>query len=194
MKPLLFAVIVLTHFSVCAQNSYIGIKTGFALPEMKGEHENSLQMESFNSSTFGLVISTELGQLPLGLSFEPGFVLKGANTSSDTSTYRFQYLHMPVLLDYYPIQIVKLSAGLEPALLLKAKDTYPEIDTDLIETYNRFELSATFGLGISILYFLDLNFRYSLGLNQISGYDPILKMKNISSNYKQVSLIWKIAN
>ncbi len=195
MKALVSCVFILTLLSVSAQESYFGIKTGYIMPQMNGENESTIDMETFHSSTFGMVICSEFDNSPLGLTIEPGYVLKGGNANTDSVKYRLHYANMPVLIDYYPLSFVKLNAGLEPAFLMQAQNTYPEEHVKLLDDFDkRFELSATLGVSLSISYFLDVNFRYSKGLTKIRDYDAYLQMSDISNDYTQISLTWKIAN
>lgn len=195
MKALLSCLFVFALLSVTAQESYFGIKTGYVIPKMLGKYDSTIEMTSFHSSTFGLVISSELGNSPIGLTFEPGYVLKGGDANTDSATYRLHYMNMPVLIDYHPLNFLKLNAGLEPAFLVKATNKKPENKVDLMDNFDkRFELSATIGVSLSISYFLDINLRYSKGLNQAQEYDSTLKMSDISNDYTQISLTWKIAN
>ena len=69
MKALISCLFILTLYSVSAQESYFGIKTGYAMPQMNGNNESTIDMESFHSSTFGLVICSEFDNSPLGLTF-----------------------------------------------------------------------------------------------------------------------------
>lgn len=192
MRLLTSCLFVFTIFSSFAQETYLGVKMGSVMSQMKGDSETQADLKSIYSGTAGLVICSQFDNVPFGFSLEPGYVQKGGTPTSDTIAYKLHYLNMPVLFDYYPTRLVKLSAGVEPAFLLRAANTY--LNENITDNYEQVEISATVGVSLSLVYFLDINFRYSMGLNHISDYDPNIQMRNISNNYTQVSLIWKIAN
>lgn len=149
----------------------------------------------FNIAT---VISFREWESKIGFSFEPGYTLKGITTNTDSIDYKFHYLTIPFLIDFYPIQKLKISAGPEIGLLAGAKK-YSINDSTRVSPLNtsynnRFELSGTISASYSLDYFIDLGVRYNVGFTEISGYDPRLERRNIKNKYFQVFVLFKIAN
>ena len=180
-----------------AQDYYLGIKGGYHLAEMTSDITPSdISLKTLNGFNIAVVMAYAPADAPIGFSIEPGYTLKGTDTSVDTLKYRFNYLSLPVMLDYYPIRNVRLSAGPEVSILTGAKNLVNDTTkTDISTTYDRnIEISGSVGLNYSVTYYMDLGVKYNLAFTKIASSDAILNRRNLFNRYFQISLMLKIAN
>ncbi len=186
-----------------AQESYGGLRVGYNLSELKSDNSSRADLETLRAFSVAVVYAYEPGyNSVIGFSLEPGYTLKGTNTNIDTLSYRFNYLSLPILLDYYPFDKLKISLGPEVSYLLKAKniDKPMPVDTikvskDISDVYNkRLELGGTVGVNYSLSYFLDVGIRFSTSFTKISKEDAILNRRKLFNQYLQFSLLFKLAN
>lgn len=187
--------LLLFSLTVNAQNTYLGIKAGYTIASFKQEGDGTVSLNPLPGFTVGLVGSSEFENLPLGFSIEPGYVLKGSRINNDTLDYRFHYVNMPLLFEVYPIKRLKLSAGIEPAYLISAKNHVNDsTKRSLLDTYNRWEVSGVLGASFTPVYFLDIGFRYTTAFTKAAEQDAIIDRKNIYNQYLQFFVVFKIAN
>lgn len=191
IKLAFLGLLAFSAFSSFSQESYVGLKGGYNRSSLKSENTSDLTLQNKHAYTIALVICSVSEQLPLGMSIEPGYTLKGARTEEDSVNYRFHYLNMPLLLDIYPVKRLKLSAGPEISYLAGAKN-----DTvSVLNTYDkRWEISGTVGISYSLSFFADIGLRYNMAFTKVAEYDPLLDRRNLFNQYVQVNLVLKIAN
>lgn len=193
----LLVILAVLSFTAKSQNSYFGIKGGFNWSSLKSEETAaSIDLSIRRAYAVGIVLSQKFHKLPLGVSIEPGYTLKGTKVDVDTLDYKFHYLSLPVLIDIYPIEKLKISFGPEISYLANAKNRVNDsTKVSLLGTYdNRWELSGTVGISYSIAFFADLGLRYNTSFTKISAYDPTLEHRNLFNQYFQVFMVFKVAN
>lgn len=192
---IIFAALLALPLISSAQQSYFGLRFGYVQSSLKGEGSSEIMESSLNTFAGALVFSSAFEDLPMGISIEPGYILKGSDVSSDSLDYRFHYFSIPLLLDVYPFDKLKLSLGLEPGYLVSAVNKEAgETPQSIVDNYNRFEVSGILGASYSLAFFADIGFRYNLSFTDVADYDPLLDANNLSNQYWQAFLILKIAN
>lgn len=93
--------------------------------------------------------------------------MQSKETSSETD-YVFDYLSLPVMLQYTVFPRVSLLAGPQFDLLIQAKE---RVNSQAVNTTHDTEersIGATAGIGVRLLDNLSLNARYTHGLNHIN--------------------------
>ena len=123
-------------------------------------------------------------------------MIKGSRVGTDTTDYKFNFLSMPILFDFYPVKKLKISAGPEIGYLLNAKNIVNDSTKVKINNVydNRLEVSGTVSASYSISYFANLGVRYNRAFTPLAGNDEALKREDLFSEYFQVFLTLKIAN
>lgn len=184
----------LVQFSY-GQETYLGIKIGLNNTTLNTDESSETLLESRMSHNLSFVYSYGLSQ-KTSLTFEPGWIKKGARINNDTLDYSFHYLNTPVLFDFYPLPKLKISLGPEVSCLTNATNRVSDTVTfNLLNTYhNRWEFSGLASISYSPFFFLDLGVRYSRSFTKISLYDPILDRRNLYTEYVQAFLVLKILN
>ncbi len=175
-----------------AQETYLGVRLGYVHSNLRGNFDSD-SINPLQSFAAGFVISNRFRSSPFGVSLEPGYLIKGAKGSSDTFDYRFHYISLPVFIDYYPNDKIKLSAGLEPAQLLSSMNKTNSESLEHMYDHG-IETSVTIGGAFSVAYFLDLGLRYSYSFSKATREDPVINGTDLYSQYFQLYTCWKILN
>ncbi len=206
MRLRIISIITLTIIKISisqAQGTYVGLKGGYHLSTLNSDNASRIELETLKGFSMSLVFGYVPGyNSVLGFSVEPGYTLKGTKTNVDTLSYRFKYLTLPLLVDYYPFKNLKISAGPEISFLARAQNKAREMptdsteaDTDISNIYNkRFELSGSIGVSYSLSYFMDIGIRYNTSFTKISNLDAVLERRKLFNQYLQFSLLLKLAN
>ncbi len=106
-----------------------------------------------------------------GLSFEPGFIVKGnkVNYKGVTYTTSVQYVTMPVMANLHFLKIFTLAAGTELSIL--AQENYKG-DVDNVdfekEDFNDVEFSGLFAVYVTPVPKFDLGLRYGFAISNTS--------------------------
>ena len=131
-----------------------------------------------------------------GMNVETGYSDRGVSINADNLNYNLNYLDLPLLLDYYPISRVRLSAGPEISYLISAMNKSNDgSKTNISGNFdNRWAVNGAIGANYSVSFFMDLGLRYQLPITTISKTDPTLNINNVKSRYFQLYLLFKIAN
>jgi len=167
----LYVIGILLTFSVSdAQEFSLGISAGAILTKPWVANDQGIELYSYMLSySVNTCIKYKTSGW-IGFSAEPGYLRKGgaAEITGSDGKYIFNYINMPLLIDFYVVKKLSLSIGLEPALLLSAKYIYDGDKTDAYGDYEDFELSGRLGMTYRPLDFMDIGFRYSIGITYIS--------------------------
>ena len=198
--PLLFFIIGLSSYS--SAQSHLAFKTGFNSSRLNADDDSPVEFSSRPAYNLALAYTFKSRNTPLGFSVEPGYTLKGAKVSIDTVDYKYDYLTLPILIDFYPLKRLRISAGPEISYLAGARNIGAKkqvVDTvqviNVTDNYdNRMEVSATLGVSYPLDFFLDLGFRYNRGLTRITDLDAITNRRKLYNEYLQVFLLFRIAN
>ncbi|UXX79029.1 PorT family protein [Reichenbachiella carrageenanivorans] len=199
LKSLFFVLFSLIFsFSSFSQDSYFGIKGGYNNSTLHSSNDASLGIQSRSTYGLGVVFCSapDEGKLGIGYSLELGYMRKGAKIDHDTLDYKFHYINMPLLIDFYPIKQIKLSIGPEFSFLAGANNhSNDSTKTSILNTYNKkMEVSGIASISGSVTFFMDLGMRYSYSFTKISKYDGILDRQDLYNSYVQVFILLKIAN
>src|SRR5690606_29308982 len=109
----------------------------------------------------------------------------GENVDGDKVSEAVNYLSIPVLFRYQPIEILNIDAGLQVGFLLSAKAE----DVDTKEAYKGLALGAAVGAGVDLPMGLGFTARYVLGLaNAGETESDEVKLKN---NVFQISVSYR---
>lgn len=194
----LLAFIVSIQYTGYAQESYFAIRGGYISSTLNSSNSSSLSIEPRDAFSIGLVYCDEPNSNmgTIGYSFELGYTRKGTKIDHDTLDYKFHYFTAPLLLDFYPIRQIKLSAGPEFGFMTGAKNhSSDSTSTSILNTYdNRLEVAGVVGASASLTFFMDLGVRYSYSFTKVSKYDAILDRQDLYNSYLQIYLLLKIAN
>lgn len=190
------AVVMLANVEVKGQGFYLGMKWGFGVSSLESESASVIDLSSRLSPNIAFVLSSQFGKSQFGFSFEPGYILKGTKIDDDALDYRFNYLSMPLLLDFHPSKRLKVSAGPEFSYLLTSKNRLNDSTKVKFQNiYNKnWDVSGAIGVSYSLDYFVDIGVRYNRSFTKEKRLDPVLDTRNLYHQYFQIFLLWKIAN
>ena len=109
-----------------------------------------------------------------GINFDMlGFGIDDANGIKDWHT-SLNYLAVPVVANYYIYKGLAVKAGLQPALLLSANETYKvngdKHDTKVTSSFNKFDLSIPIGFSFEFSHVV-IDARYLFGLTKVNKGD-----------------------
>lgn len=196
IKWLAAAFVILFPTCLSAQEHYFAMKGGYNYSSLQvADGTSQYDLTARHAMNIAMVYATKFENLPFGLSIEPGYTLKGSRIAHDTLNYKFHYLSIPVLFDFYPLEKIKISAGPELSYLMAARNLNDTITTSLMDTYSRrWELSGTVGVSISPTFFLDIGMRYNMAFTYAAREDELLQARNLYNNYLQIYILLKIAN
>lgn len=196
-KLILTSIILFIGSSCWSQEFYLGLRGGYNKSSLNSEPlNNPIELKDRHGWNIALTYTLESDKLPIGLTIETGYVLKGGRVNVDSMDYKFHYFNLPILLDIYPIEKLKISVGPELSYLAKATNIKNgSTKESILDTYNkRWELSGSASVSYSISFFADLGVKYNRSFTHVSNVDPILDRKNLYNKYLQIFLLLKIAN
>jgi len=178
------------------QDIYLAVKGGPHLSNLRSDVSSSADASSYLGWNLALVASYQQRNLPIGVSLEAGYIRKGAVFNVDSLDYTFEFFGGPILFDYYLTEKVKLSAGPEFAYLTGAQNQLNDsTEIDITSIYsNRFEVGGTVGASFSLTFFLDVGLRYNMAFAKIADFDPRTRKIDVTTDYLQFFLLFKIAN
>ncbi len=172
--------IIISFFTLHAQDFRAGFLAGVCISQIRlsvdgfeGDPPEYTPEANFNIN--GYMGYKSSGRW--GLSIEPGYIAKGAlqenapNDKSDDIRFRFHYVQLSVLADFYIAEKLFASIGPEFALMLKANSIYQDETFDITTNYdNKFEISGLIGINYSVGKMVDLGVRYSHGMTHIASW------------------------
>lgn len=108
----------------------------------------------------------------LNLRVEANFSMQGAKWEETyydlEGRLNLLYLNLPVVVRYQTEGGFFAEAGLQPGILLSAKDKYEDISEDYKDYMNIFDLSIPIGVGYQINEKFGIGFRFIPGITDIS--------------------------
>ena len=120
----------------------------------------------------------------------------GLQVENDTIDYKLHFISLPLMINYYPIEKLKLSVGPEVRFLHKANNIVNDTTTiSILSNFDKkWEFSGSVGLSYSISFYADLGLRYNKSFSVLAERDPILDTRNLNTGYLRLFLMLKIAN
>lgn len=185
---LLFVAVVAFSAASYAQGVSFGVKAGVNIANQKftfpggsltGDARVGFHVGGFVTAMF----SDQFGLQPELLFNSVG--VSGENFDGDKVSEAVNYLSIPVLFRYQPIEILNIHAGPQVGFLLSAKAE----DVDTKEAYKGLDLGAAVGAGVDLPMGLGFTARYVLGLaNAGETESDEVKLKN---NVFQISVSYR---
>lgn len=185
-----------------AQNLFFGLKYGLNVSKIKtgATAEPTLTTKDYVGYNMAMWFSQKLKD-DLRLNIEPGYITKGTSFEGEQFSYRFAYVDLPIMVEYFPVPKLSISAGPNFSYLLNAYKIEAGSKTDLMPYYNEaFEISAIGAIHYELTFFLDIGVRYNYGLTPISNVplvaDPPTATESGTQHnrFVQFALRFKIAN
>ncbi len=154
--------------TVSAQHINIGIKGGLNLYTIANDNSNSNEIRpAFNAGILGHIhLASQWALQP-----EVVFSAQGANYTVGEldAKLKLNYINIPVLIQYMFDNGFRLEAGPQLGVLISAKSSINDINTDVKSTFKTVE----FGLGAGASYVspksgIGVDIRFNLGLSNIN--------------------------
>ncbi len=179
-----------------AQEMYLGLRLGYGFSNIQAEGTSSHKLSNRIAPNIALVSNIRFRGSAFGVSFEPGYSLKGVRIENDDLDYRFNYLNLPLLIDYYPSQKIRLSIGPELSYLTGANNKLRDGKKESIgHIYTeKSEIAGVLGASYALDFFAEVGARYNYSFNRVSDLDVVLNQTDISNSYFQFYLLFKIIN
>ncbi len=112
-----------------------------------------------------------------GVSAEPGFIQKGGNQKYThlgnliDVRFQFNYIQLPIYVDFYIHKRWSISVGPEFAYLVHANVKATDISNDIsLQNFDRFELSGSIGVNFKINQHFDIGLKYN---HSFTSFDEI---------------------
>lgn len=171
-----------------AQEVTFGVKGGLNVANQKFKVEGgSLSPDArvgFHIGGFATIMFSD----QFGLQPELMFTTAGSNFKllDEKIVQKFNYLAVPVLFRYQPIEILNFHAGPQIGFLLGAEAEVGDISGD-VEDAKSLDFGAAFGAGVDLPGGLGFNARYIAGLANVYDIDE-MKVRN---NVLQLSVTYR---
>jgi opacity protein-like surface antigen len=183
-KVLLIAAIALLSLSnVNAQDVKFGVKTGLNLSNFTGDVQNAETKVGFNIGAF-----VEIG-LSDKFTFQPEILFSTQGAKSEYSegsysfeqTMKFNYLNVPLILEYAVSDKFALQFGPQIGFLLSADREGTEIiggntftiKEDFKDSFKSIDFGLNFGASFDIVENIFIGARYNLGLANILDFEDM---------------------
>lgn len=154
-KFFMIAVMAVAAISASAQE----VGSFFVTPKI-GVNLASMTDTNDSKNRTGIVAGAELGyQSSEASTVTVGLFYSQQGVKSGDNTLKNDYLNIPVVASYVLFPGFSIEAGLQPAILLSAKDD----DGDTKEAFNKFDLSLPIGISYEFSKVV-IGARYNIGL------------------------------
>ena len=189
VKKILVGILLLV--STITMQAQISKGDLFVAPTL-GLNIASINMEG-TSSIYGVVIGAtgEYGiNNKMSLSASALFSMQGEKWDSyDDSKDRLNYLNIPLTVNYYVWKGLSFHVGLQPGVLLSAKQSYDGESESIKEYTNSFDISLPFG--VSYCYNnIEMSLRYALGVTS-AFKDEVIESGTPSNRVASIQLKYK---
>ena len=159
---LLFPLVV--SVSAFGQETSFGIKAGVNYSTISGDASGVESKIGFHAGVFGIIKPIDA----LGIQPEMVFSRQGAQASANNDVkFHYDYLNIPVMLNFYPTETFFLQAGPQLGFLVSAKATDGNQTEDIKSQLNTTDFSLGLGMGFDLSHTV-IGFRFNLGLNSTS--------------------------
>ncbi|WP_299221998.1 porin family protein [uncultured Aquimarina sp.] len=179
IKKLLFLVLFgAVTVSATAQEEKIrfGAKAGLNLSNITGDFTDELSTRT--SFHIGALVEIPLTD-KFALQPEIMYSAQGAKYEfsevgfTDESTIKLDYLNIPVMAKFYPVEGLSIQAGPQLGVLLSAKDKGEdsiggEYEDDIKDFISSVDLGLNFGVGYQLEAGIFFEGRYNLGLTDVN--------------------------
>ncbi|MCP1995632.1 porin family protein [Flavobacterium sp. HSC-61S13] len=199
MKKITLTIILLTtglfHQSTIAQDVYTGFKFGLNFANLKEDGSSTKGKVGFHGGVFieaalneKFSIQPELLYSSQGAKEEVPKNM-GYNFSGE-STLKLDYINIPIMFKYYPIENLSITAGPQIGFLVKSKFTIDSpsyqpqaiIDNSKVnDLFNKLDYGVNFGLELNTAGFF-FGARYNLGLANIYKNSGLFTLENKAYN------------
>lgn len=192
MKKIVIILLSLISVSTFAQGISGGFKAGlnFANQKFKGDGIDITPdgRTSFHVGAFAtIMVSDNFGLQPELLYNSVGSKVE---IFGQDVVNQFNYLSVPVMFRYNPIDIFNIHAGPQFGFLLNAQSKYENDDKTDIDGTNGVDVGFGFGAGLDLPMGVTASLRYNLGLTDI--YDNDDDDSKITNNVFQISVGYKL--
>ena len=186
---ILTAILAVTNLSTKSQEISGGIKAGLTMSNLYVD-EDDIDDENarfgFHAGLFGQIMFMET----VGLQTELLFTTKGTEVVyggffDQTVSFNLNYLDLPVLVVFRPLEMLEFQAGPYLGLLLNSNVKYSGVidGTDEIDRDNFNTLDYGIGAGVGLNFgMVQVGIRYNLGLQEIAKTDIAKSLLGDSKN------------
>lgn len=170
-KIILSAVAVFVFGLTNAQEVKFGVKAGGNLSSLKVDIDN-LGTIAFNSAAgfqaggfAEIKVASDFAVQP-----EVLFSYESSKVGAEGSDVKFNlsYVNVPVMAKYYASEKISLQAGPQIGFLVAAKGKSEGESEDIKDSFKSTNFGLNFGLGYDFTENVIVDFRYNLGLSDIS--------------------------
>lgn len=95
---------------------------------------------------------------------------QGVKSDLVDGTYKFDYINIPILCNYYVAPGLALKAGVQPAFIVSAKASVNGVDVDWKDAMSSFDLAIPVGISYEFSNIV-LDARYNVGVTKIFNGD-----------------------
>lgn len=177
MKPIMTILLAMTFASSCifAQSNFgFGAKAGVNVSTQKttgeGINVDTRSLAGFHMGVYGNYFFLD----PVAVQLELLFSQKGSRWSDPyfDGKDRLNYMDVPLLVCYQPLEFLNVHAGPQFGFLMGAKQTTEDGDkTSAKDYYKTTDIGLVIGAEGNLPYHLNITLRYILGLNIVTTDD-----------------------
>lgn len=156
-----------------AQTTDFGVKGGLSIPSLTGDvNDNVKSRVAFHAGLFAEVSFSDM------FSIQPELLYSSQGYKFVDDKGINDYLNVPIMGKFYPIEGFHIEMGPQFGFLLSAKEKGKSRTQDVKEGYKTFDFGLNFGTGYKLTdYNLLFGVRYNLGLTNVLK-DNSSKIKN----------------
>lgn len=179
MRPVALLAFLLTHLTLPAQQSGIGIKGG---PLASDARSGLTRTNWLPGGSIGCYFALRAGPR---MEIQPELLvsaLGAAYTLPDggRSSVRTLYAQVPLSFKLYAGNVLNLQAGAQMGRLLMAQQTSPNGSSNVTPDYEEWDYGMILGAGADFVSGIDLGLRYYSGLRPMQNDGQLLYARNRS--------------
>jgi hypothetical protein len=160
MKKLLLFSLVIISLSTKGQN--VGLKGGLNISNLVGDSQGVSSKTSFHVGIFYLATLTE------NLKLMPEIIYSAQGASAGSASVNYNYINIPVMLNFYPSKQFFLQVGPQLGVLAFAEFSNGTSSVSVKNQLKDVDFALAFGLGGEFGKAAIVNARYNLGLTSTS--------------------------
>ena len=146
-----------------------GVKGGLNFSQIEGDNVNDIY-ETRTGYNAGAFVNIKIQRL--GIQPEVMFSSQGSKLDLNQSTiHKFNYINIPVLVKFYPVDFLSLQAGPQFGFMSSAKQIIDNATEDITTIYKDSDISLALGIGLELPFGLNVEGRYNVGVSDIND-DP----------------------
>ena len=180
MKTFLILIFGLLSMQIARSQIKFGVKAGLNITNLNISGQNvSSGIEPRGDLHAGLIANVHISK-SFDIQPEVIYSSQGGNIKDSTGSLKYDYINVPVLLQYHVVSGIFIETGPQLGFLISSKYSSEHIQLDTKNQSKTTDFSWAFGVGYKMpVVNLGLDLRYNLGISNTSTVPPFVAKNSV---------------